>query len=506
MSEKNRDQKKQLRIPYIQNKKALKKGGYSTALSVVVIAIVVMINLIAGQLPAKYTQFDISTGKLYTIGEETKEILKNLDEDIVIYHIVQSGNEDNNIEKLLEQYEEASSHVKVEKKDPVEYPSFTKQYTEDSVSENSLIVTGGKRSKVISASTIYETSFDYSTYQSSTTGFDGEGQITSAIAYVISDELPVVYYVDGHNEISLPDSLTDRIEKANIELQSLSLLTTDSVPENAAALLLNSPESDYSKEEADKVIEYLENGGKVMLVTDYVGKDMKNYDSILTAYGIKVTDGIVIETDNNMYVQKPYYIVPDIGASEVTGGMTGGSNYVLLAACQGFSVAEDARDTLEISTILTTSDGALVKTDPQNMTSYDKEEGDVEGPFTVGAVVSETVSGTDTQEESLEDAESETETEEKTAQLVCFASSSIMDDSMNSMVSDGNYTLYMNCLNWLADTGNTNMVSIASKSIQPEYLTVTAGKTAFLAVLLCFMLPILCLIAGGVICYRRKRR
>lgn len=496
---KNKSEKKRI----VWNKRALRKGTYSATFSVVVIAIIVVLNMIVGQIPSKYTQFDISTGKLYTIGDETREVLKNLDEDITIYYVVQTGNEENNIEKLLAQYEESSSKVKVEKKDPVENPTFVKQYTTDQISENSLIVVGGKRSKVVDYNSLYETEIDYSTYQSKVTGFDGEGQITSAIAYVISDELPVIYYVEGHNEVDLPESLTDRIEKANLELKELNLVTAENVPEDAAGILLNSPETDYSKEEADKVISYLQNGGKAIILTDYIGKELTNYNSILTEYGIEITDGIVIEKDSNMYVQRPYYLVPEISASEVTTGMTGGSSNVLLSGCQGFSIAEDVRDTLEVSTILSPSEDAFIKTDPQNMNSYDKEEGDADGPFIVAAVISETVSGTD---ESEEDSEEESVSEEKMTQIACFASSSILDASMNSMVSDGNYTLYMNSLTWMVDTGETDMVSIASKSVSTDYLTVTAGSAALVALLFCILLPIVCLVAGGVICYRRKKR
>ena len=500
-------------IYFFKNKKALKNGGYSVMLTAVVIAVVVVINLIAGQIPSKYTQFDISTGKLYTIGDETKKILKNLDEDITIYHVVQSGNEDTNIEKLLQQYEELSSHIKVEKKDPVQSPGFASQYTEDNVYDNTLIVEAENRYKVVSISNIYESEIDYSTYQEVTTGFDGEGQITSAISYVTSEELPILYYVDGHQEISLPDALTDRIEKANVELKSLSLLTADEVPADAAGLLLNSPESDYSEEEAEKVIEYLKNGGKAMIITDYVAKDLPNYQSILKEYGIEVTDGIVIEQDSGKYVQKPYYLVPDINASDVTSGMTGGSANVLLTGCQSFSVAEDARETLDISQILTASDEAYVKSDPQNMTTYDKEEGDVDGPCTVGMIVSEAVSSTSSEEtDSSEETESTEEsttsaTESATTQIACFASSAIVDESVNNMVSDGNYTLYMNSLKWMLDTEEDgDMVSIASKSMETQYLTITAGSAAVWAVILCFALPIVCLIVGGVIVFRRRKK
>lgn len=496
------DNKKKKTIQLIHNKKAFKKGSYSAALSVIVVAVIVVLNLVVGQIPSKYTQFDISTGKLYTIGDETKETLKNLTDDITIYYIVQSGNEDSNIEKLLDQYEEGSSKIKVETVDPVANPAFIKQYTEDSLSENSLIVVGGSRSKVVSYSNLYETEFDYTTYQSTVTGFDGEGQITSAIAYVISEDVPVLYYVEGHSEVSIPDSLNDRIEKANLELKSLNLLTADGIPEDAAGLLLNSPETDYSADEAQKVIDYLKDGGKAIILTDYVGNDLDNYYSILEEYGIEITDGIIVETDTDHYVQIPYYIVPTIGSSDVTDGMTLGASNVLLSGCQGLNVAEDVRDTLVIDQILSPTDEAFVKTSPQTMTTYEKEDGDVEGSFSVGVVISESVSSDTTEDSETED---DTATQKET-QIACFSSSSILDDSINSMVSDGNYTLYMNCVKWMVDTDDSEIISIASKSVSLDYLTVTRGKAVFYAFILILVLPLTCLVIGGVICHKRKRR
>ena len=337
-------------------------------------------------------------------------------------------------------------------------------------------------------------------------GFDGEGQITSAISYVTSDSLPTVYYVEGHNEVDIPASLESRIEKANVELKSLSLLTAEEVPEDAAGLLLNSPGEDYSKEEAEKVVKYLASGGRAMILTDYVGKDMPNYQSILNTYGIEVVDGIVVESDKNHYVQMPYYLVPNISYTDVTSDMTGGSQYVLLSSCQGFTVSEDERDTVDVSQILTTSDSAYVKTDPQKMTTYDKEDGDVDGPFTVAAAITETVNTEGTGDETENTEDGQTDDNGKETRIVCFASSSILDEAFNNTVADGNYTLYTNSINWLVDTDETATVSIASKSLETKYLTVTAAKGAFCSITLCFLLPAACLIAGGVVCYRRKRR
>ena len=132
-----------------QNKKILKHGAYSMAVTAVVIAIVVVLNLVVQEIPSKYREIDLSSQKLYTIGEQTEKLLKSLKKDVELYYIAQDGSESSDIEKLLEKYEEGSKHVKVEQKDPAVYPQFAAQYTSESISNNSIIVVCGEKSKVV---------------------------------------------------------------------------------------------------------------------------------------------------------------------------------------------------------------------------------------------------------------------------------------------------------------------------------------------------------------------
>ena len=72
---------------------------------------------------------------------------------------------------------------------------------------------------------MYSTSVDYNTWKQTTTGFDGEGQITSAIGYVTSENLPIMYTLSGHGEKDLDSSFKEDIQKANIDIKDLNLLT-----------------------------------------------------------------------------------------------------------------------------------------------------------------------------------------------------------------------------------------------------------------------------------------
>ena len=92
-SNNNNNKKEKRKFKDSINKKYLKNGSYSSVMIVVFVAIIIVINMIAGNLPSKYTQLDISSEKLYTIGDETKAMLKDLDKDVTIYQIAQSGSE-----------------------------------------------------------------------------------------------------------------------------------------------------------------------------------------------------------------------------------------------------------------------------------------------------------------------------------------------------------------------------------------------------------------------------
>ena len=470
------------------NKKTLKNGSYSMIYTVIIIAVIVVINLIVAEIPTKYTQMDVSEQKLYTISDKTKEFLDELDQDVTIYHIVQNGNEDDVVEKLLTRYEETSSHIKVEKKDPVLYPNFTSQYTEEDVKDNSLIVVNGSKSRVVNYYNLYETQYDYYSGSSNTTGFDGEGQIDSAISYVISDNLPVIYTLEGHGELELNSSITESLEKANYQVEGLNLLTEETVPEDAGCLMIASPQADLSEEEADKVISYLENGGKAVVFTDYTSEEIPNLKKVLENYGVTPDNGVVMEGDTKHYImQIPYYLVPEIDSTEITEDLLADNRYVLMPVAQSVRVMDSYRDTLNIESVLSTSDSAYIKTNVENMQTFEKESGDQEGKFNLGVCVTEDVS------------------DDKQTQLVYYGSSSLLDNTTDQQVSGGNTELLLSTLGWMCEN-DAPVISVDSKSLETSYLTISEYDSGYWSAMTCGIIPAVFLIIGGVIWFKRRKQ
>lgn len=130
-----------------EQKKHLKQGSYSSVMTIVVLAVIVAANLVISQIPSSVTQIDVSEEKLYTLSEEGKLLAKNLKKEVTLYYYVNHGSEDDNILKLLENFENASGQIKVEKIDPDLHPNFTAQYTSDTIHSGSIIVACGEKSK-----------------------------------------------------------------------------------------------------------------------------------------------------------------------------------------------------------------------------------------------------------------------------------------------------------------------------------------------------------------------
>lgn len=464
--------------------KNIRKGSYSLGISVVVLAIAVVFNLVVGKLPAQYRNVDLSQTKLSTIGDTTKELVSALDQDVTIYQIVESGKENETIQKLLERYAGLSSHVKVETMDPVLHPNFVSEYTEDDLADNSLIVVGEKRNKVIPYADMFESTVNYQTYQYETTGFDGEGQVTSAISYVTTDSLPIMYTITGHEEGDMTEDMKSAIEKENIEMKDLNLLTEESVPDDADCVMLFSPQNDLSEEEADKLITYMENGGKAVIITSYLNKEMPNLQKVLNNYGIGTMEGVVLEEDGQHYISgNPTYLVPNIGSSDALGDLSKANSYVLMPVAQAVEKLEDKRDSVTIESLLTTSDSAYVKTNVNG--TLEKEDGDAEGPFDVGVAVTESVDNGETK-------------------LIYLTSANLFSQQVDAMVSGNNVKLLANSVSWMCDQEQS--VSIPSKSTQISYLTVTAASARMWGMVTIGLLPVLCLVLGGGIWFKRRKR
>lgn len=462
----------------MKNRIASRGGSYSLALTAIVLAILVAVNVLASALPSSMTKLDISATQLYSVTSNTKVVLGALDRDVTVYWVVQAGEENDVIENLLSKYESLSSHIEVVKKNPDVYPTFAAQYTDEDVPNNSLIVECGSKYRYIGYDDIYLTDFDYTTY-SYIYSFDGEGALTSAIDYVVADELPQVYLLTGHGERDLPTEFETQLEKENMELVSFSLLTVDTIPEEADTLLIYAPETDLSDEEVTMLEDYLEDGGKLMVVSGATeGGTLTNLRRLLSDHGVETAEGLVVDMDRNHYaLGYPYALLPDIASDEITDPLLEENYYAIVPLVQGMTVTGS-----EATALLTTSDNSYSKTAGYSFTTYDKEEDDVDGPFAAAVRV-----------------------EIGEGELIWFSSGLFLEPGYNAYSSGANLDLAMNAL--AALIGQREAVSIRSKSLSYNYLTISESTASMLKTWMIGLVPAAFVLMGVItVIDRRKKR
>ncbi len=464
----------------MKNQIALKGGSYSLMLTGIVLAILIAVNVLASVLPSTWTQLDISSAKLYSITSNTKVVVNALEKDVTIYWVVQADKEDDVIENLLAKYESLSEHIEVVKKNPDVYPTFTQQYTSETVPNNSLIVECGDSSRYISYEDIYLTEADMTSY-SYTTSFDGEGAITSAIDYVVSEDHPKLYMTEGHGEAELSAAFAEQIEKQNIETAAFTLLNADAVPEEADVVLIYAPTSDISEKEKDMLAEYTENGGKLMVMAGPVEEGaLTNLYGLLGEYGVEAEEGIVVEGDRNYYAfSQPYILLPEMAEHEITAPLAEENYYAIMPIALGLTVTDTSGS---VTRLLTTSETAYSKAAGYAIETYEKEEGDTDGPFATAVAI---------------DCGNE-------GQIVWFASSNFLDDMYNAYSSGANLDLGMNALSSMI--GEREAAAIRSKSLNYNYLTINESTASYLKIMMIGVFPLAFLGSGIYVVVSRRRR
>ncbi|MCI9155220.1 MAG: GldG family protein [Ruminococcus sp.] len=480
---------------------------YSVGLTAVVVAIVVVVNLIFGQLPEKYRSIDVSSSKIYEITETSRDFLKDLDTDVKLTVLAVKEEADERIRTFLSKYASLSKHIKVEWIDPVLHPSALQDYD---ASENSIIISCEKTGKTTNVTFDKIVVVDYSSYyytgSISESEFDGEGQLTSAVNYVTSEAEKQIYRTAGHGESMLPANITELMDKNNYTVSEWNLLMDQEIPEDCDLLLMNAPANDLTEEERDAVLSYLAGGGKMMLLLGETNStELPNLAAVMKEYGMEAADGYIADPQR-CYQGNAFYIFPMLS---VSGDMAKGlsSEMVLLINAHGLNLTDPARETISTTSFMTTS----------NTGSAVTEETQTDGTYTLGAVATETVSGTeepgsgngdetaedaDGTEETASESDGSAENAKKEARLTVISSANMIDSQLTETFTTlENTALFMNAVT--ANFDGVENLSIEPKSLAVQYNTIQyVGLISLFAI---FGIPLVILAGGFTVWFKRRK-
>ena len=316
------------------SKKKLIHGGFSIVVSVLLIAVVILLNALLYSFAQKYPmsfKMDITEEGIYSISDEAKEFVKEYIEaegaEYTIYFCKERDQIDGDgdlvvmVRNFIEIFAAQYDNVSVEYVDIYRNPSFAKFYTDQSQVEllTSHIIVQSKNGQFrqLAPAAFFTTAQSTGEVYS----FKGEITLTNAIIQVSGDEAPAVTFTIGHNE-STNAALASTLYDAGFQIQYVDLATQE-IPENTRMLIISNPTKDFAgidaamaggTNEIQKIADYLLTKNHLIVMVNPDTPDLPELRELLSEWGLDYMVG------TRLY---------DFSNSLGTGGLTLSAKYYM---------------------------------------------------------------------------------------------------------------------------------------------------------------------------------
>lgn len=322
-----------------------REGLRSISVTAISLALVITINLGIFAIPSALISFDASGLDIYSLSDASKEFAAEADEDTTIYLLSEQGIPDAQIEQILLEYEAASAHIDYKLINVTSNPDFVAKYIGVSyyhtnsngirpLSNHSVIIESAKRYTVINSANYYSYKVGSYTYtedeflalcqQAVSEGYDisqigyetflnVDKVILSGIEYVLLDNVSTVFTLKGHGERDISESFYSNIKQSGAgSYDEIILDNFKSVPDYCSTLIISSPTTDISADDANKIIEYIDRGGDIILITSPENTKMPNLLRVAEKFGLAAGDGVIRDSDKKHHMNDdPSYLILD---------------------------------------------------------------------------------------------------------------------------------------------------------------------------------------------------
>lgn len=428
-------------------------------------------------------QLDITSDKLYSLTDTSKNVLNNLNKDIKIY--VWAYDEESILVDLLKQYNGYNKKIQYEivtrdnNKELVEKYAF-----EDDVPM--VIITDEDKTKT---KTEYLTDSDFQTYDANFNIVDiTEQKITNAILQVNSTEIPRICFIEGKEVDSTLLMFKQYLNELGLyEAEDLSTTKDFTIPEDCSMIVIPSLESDLSSNITKKIISYINTGGNVMILNDVSSeedKNLPNLQSILDLYGAKFERNCIVETgdfkiaDTNLFMQGNISKYHDITKTM--------DSYPVLYAPGSITFDTDKLAELKVS-----YEAFLYSSDESKAVDLNTEKTDSEGMYSIGVATTKIVS------------------DGVMSKAILLSTQTSFSDLA---ASSGDYPLFfyneeiiMNAVAYLTDKGDYYSISKLDSSAVALNIVTTETENNIIKGIITFI-PVVIAVTGFVVCRRRNRK
>ncbi len=471
--------------------KWLIKGTTTLLLVAIIIACYTLINYGVSKL--KIEDIDCTEKKLYSLSDETKTKMKDLEKDVTIQLINMSSS--NYLIEYANKYPTVSKKINIEEIDDLSSRVDLQTKYNISESDGLIVVKSGEKEKTLKLSDLY--TYDYSSGEQID---KTEEALTNAIIEVTIDQKPHIYVLSGkayYNTEQALSSIVTKLKEESNDVDYLDILTKGEVPSDCNCLVITTLGQDLSELERDKILDYINNGGKILVLTsqNMLEVDTPNFDKILEQYGITLGYGSVFEQDSGkMLSGAPNMIISDVSASFMSKLDMQIKMCLINAGKIQFADDNKLKELgVTYETVASTSDKSFVRSDFNiSSTSRTASDGE-EGSAIVGANITKSIS------------------DDKKSQLIIYSNEIFASDAQIPISAQyytyaiqlyNNEDVILNSISHLTEREDT--ISIRKTSENEKY-SVTDQQDVIIRTII-FVVPIIIIFIGiAVWIYRRRK-
>ena len=478
------------KIGRILSKKWLVNGTKTLILIAIIILIYIGVNVLLENVILP--EIDCTTDKIYSLSDETRDKIGNIEKPVTITLINYSSN--NSIMNFMEKYKALNNNITIEEVNDLSARSdlMTKYSLE--ATDSLIVVSSEDVEKQISQYDMY--TYDYTTYETIDTT---EEAITNAILDVTTENKPKIYFMTNHAmyDYQYFSTVTKAMEDEANEVETLDILQNNGIPEDCDTLVITTLKEDITEQEKDAIISYIKKGGELLLMCgpNLTKANLNNFNQVLAEYGITISEGVIFEGDtSNMISGYPDFIVEESESStSLTNNLNMSMNICFIDAGK-ITFDEDKKDELgvEFEPLVKTTDSAFVRTNT-SLTSASRTDEDEEAESsTIAAIATKKID------------------DEKTSKLIVFSNELF---AMDMPVQINGYTMYtvslynnqdllLNSVSYLNEREDT--ITIRKTSEEVKY-TVTEEQNMIIMAII-FAVPVVIVILGIVVWQIRRRK
>lgn len=426
-------------------------------LTVAVLGFVAIANFLGYR---HHKRFDLTTEGLYSLSDQTKKVLSGLQKDVKIIKF--DRQEDVQFADQMNEFKYQTQRLSFERIDPQQRPEVARQYAVKAIGET--VVAAGDRIERPTAT--------------------DEQSLVNAILKVTRESLKTVCFTDGHEEKTLADAFSQaeaKLKGENYLTKTINLATSKQIPSECSMVVVAGPKTSFLPPEASILGQYLDNGGKAMILLD--PDTDPQLDDVLKKWAIEVNKDFVLDFSQvgQMFGGGPGApLVMSYGSHPITQKFT--RSMTIFPQARSVKVTAAGGTGVNSSTLLTASPESWGETDLKEGVEPKLDDKDNKGPVNLGAVASKSMG------------------ENKETRLVVIGDSDFASNQAFRFQRNGD--LFMNSINWLAQ--DEDLISIRPKQATNRSVDMRDDQVSIFWWLVVVILPLSVLGIGTFIWMKRR--